>query len=229
MSKAFGRKTGQSLPLRPGGVFYYARIRYNPSVYYAVIVHVLKTSLSLLNCNIMAPPSMPILPLSEMVPGQEADLFVLLTTKEQLTTREGKPYFRVAFRDRRREVSFPIWDNSPLAADCRDNWNPGVFYKVRAVYRETNYGPQLDIRKLREVVEADADDGFDPTACLPQSRFDPQEMFEQLLGIVREQIERHRCGPGGIHPAGTSRHCCCESRRPGTIITPSWPAGLSTR
>ena len=138
----------------------------------------------------MASPSMPIVPLSEMVPGQEADLFVLMTAKEQLTTREGKPYFRVAFRDRHREVSFPIWDNSPLAADCRDNWNPGVFYKVRGVYRETNYGPQLDIRKLREVVDADAADGFDPTACLPQSRFDPQEMFEQLLGIVREQIQQ---------------------------------------
>jgi 3'-5' exoribonuclease len=131
---------------------------------------------------------MPILSLSEMVPGQEADLFVLMTAKEQLTTREGKPYFRVAFRDRRREVSFPIWDNSPLAADCQKHWNPGVFYKVRAVYRETSYGPQLDIRKLREVVQADAADGFDPTACLPQSRFEPQEMFEQLLGIVGEQV-----------------------------------------
>ena len=44
---------------------------------------------------------MPIMTLSEMVTGQEADLFVLMTAKEQLTTREGKPYFKVAFRDRR--------------------------------------------------------------------------------------------------------------------------------
>ena len=63
-----------------------------------------------------------------------------------------------------------------------------MFYKVRAVYRETNYGPQLDIRKIREVVEADAADGFDPTLCLPQSRFEPQQMFEEMLAIVRERI-----------------------------------------
>ena len=50
---------------------------------------------------------------------------MLMTAKEQLTTREGKPYFRVGFRDRGREVSFPIWDNSPLAAECRENWTPG--------------------------------------------------------------------------------------------------------
>ena len=136
----------------------------------------------------MATRSVPLTALSEMVPGQEADVFVLLTAKEQLNTREGKPYFRVAFRDRGREVSFPIWDNSPLAADCRDHWSPGVFYKVRAAYRETNYGPQLDIRKIREVVAADADDGFDPAMCLPQSRFEPRQMFDQLLAIAREEI-----------------------------------------
>jgi 3'-5' exoribonuclease len=134
------------------------------------------------------PAPMPIVALSEMVPGQEADVYVLMTTKEQLTTREGKPYFKVGFRDGGREVSFPIWDNAPLAADCREHWTPGVFYKVRAVYRETNYGPQLDIRRIRETVEADAADGFDPMMCLPQSRFDPERMFDELLSIARQEI-----------------------------------------
>jgi 3'-5' exoribonuclease len=134
------------------------------------------------------PPAMPIVALSEMLPGQEADVFVLMTAKEQLTTREGKPYYKVGFRDRGREVAFPVWDNSPLAGDCRDHWTPGVFYKVRAAYRETNYGPQLDIRKIREVIDADADDGFDPTMCLPQSRFEPERMFDELLATAREEI-----------------------------------------
>jgi len=134
------------------------------------------------------PSSMPILRLSEMEPEQEADLFVLLTAKEELHTRDGKPYFKVSFRDARREVSFPIWDNSPLAADCRQRWTPGAFYKIRATYRETNYGPQLEIRKIREVTEADAADGFDPMMCSPQSRFCPGEMFEELQGIARKEI-----------------------------------------
>ena len=61
------------------------------------------------------PPTMTVLALSAMLPGQEADIFVLMTAKEQLTTREGKPYYRVGFRDGGREVVFPIWDNSPWA------------------------------------------------------------------------------------------------------------------
>lgn len=115
-------------------------------------------------------------------------MFVLMTSKEQLTTREGKPYFKVGFRDGGREVAFPIWDNSPWAVECRDKWTPGVFYKVRAIYRETNYGAQLDIRKIREVCDADAADGFDPTALLPQSRYDAKQMFDELTTMVRERI-----------------------------------------
>jgi len=132
---------------------------------------------------------MPVVNLSEMVPDQEADVFALMTSKEELTTKTGKPYFKVGFRDRDREVSFPIWDNSPWAVDCRDAWTPGAFYKLRAVYRETNFGPQLDIRKIREATDADAADGFDPAMCRPQSRFDPQEMFAELTDIVDRQIE----------------------------------------
>jgi 3'-5' exoribonuclease len=137
----------------------------------------------------MSPKSMPVVALSEMVHGQEADLFVLMTSKEESTTRDGKPYFKVSFRDADREVSFPVWDNSPWAEECRRSWTPGVFYKLRGVYQETKYGPQLEIRKIRETTDADAADGFDPAGCRPSSRFDAQAMFDELVGIAEAQIE----------------------------------------
>ncbi len=46
----------------------------------------------------------------------------------------------------------------------------------------------MEIRKIREVVDADAAEGFDPNACQPQSRFDPQEMFDELTAIVEKRI-----------------------------------------
>ncbi len=55
-----------------------------------------------------------VVPLSELAEGQEADFFALLSEKQELTTRDGKPYFRVSFRDARREVGLPIWADSPL-------------------------------------------------------------------------------------------------------------------
>jgi 3'-5' exoribonuclease len=132
--------------------------------------------------------SVQVIALSAMTNGQEAEIFVLMTAKEELTTRDGKPYFKVGFRDQGREVSFPIWSDSAWAADCRDAWQPGKFYRVSAVYRETNYGPQLDLRHIRETNAADAKDGFSPGMCQRQSKFDSAEMFKELVEIAREKI-----------------------------------------
>lgn len=127
--------------------------------------------------------------LSELIADQEADFFALLSAKEQLTTRDGKPYFRVAFRDAHREVSFPVWSDSTWAIACDNEWTVGEFYKLRAQYRESNYGPQLEIRKIRAATKADKADGFDPAMCMACSRFDPQTMFDELLDLVRESVE----------------------------------------
>src|SRR3954470_13717626 len=118
------------------------------------------------------PMGAQILLLCELAEGQEADFFALLSEKQELKTRDGKPYHRVTFRDARREVGFPIWSDSPLAEPCRAEWSPGNFYKMRAVLRQTTYGPQLEIKKIRLVEDGDHKDGFNPRMCQPTSRFD---------------------------------------------------------
>ncbi len=128
-------------------------------------------------------------PLSELTHGQESDFFALLTAKEELTTKDGKPYFRVGFRDAGREVNFPIWNDTTWATACREQWEVGMFFKVRAQYRETNYGPQLEIRKIRPVNDDDKAEGFDPAMCLPASRFDPQEMYNELVELAAQSID----------------------------------------
>src|SRR5262245_36900918 len=135
------------------------------------------------------PMSAPIVPLYELAEGQEADFFALLAEKQELKTRDGKPYYRVTFRDSRREVAFPIWSDAPLAEACRNEWTPGGFYKMRAMLRQTTYGPQLEIKKIRPVEDGDKNDGFDPMMCQPSSRFDAVEMFAELMNIVESRIE----------------------------------------
>ncbi len=132
---------------------------------------------------------MRIVALHDLEPGQEADFFALLSDKQRLTTRDGKPYHRVTFRDARRQVSFPIWSDSPWAEACQHEWVRGEFYKLRAVYRETNFGPQLEISRIRPVREDDRNDGFDPTMLVPRSRFDPEAMYEALWELAEANID----------------------------------------
>lgn len=130
-----------------------------------------------------------IVALSDLVDGEEGDFFALMTLKEELTTRDGKPYFRVGFRDRTREVTFPVWSDSPLYVECRDDWTPGACYKIRGLYRETSYGPQLEIRKLRGIMPEDAAAGFDPLDFQARSKFDAETMFRELLELASEIAE----------------------------------------
>lgn len=127
--------------------------------------------------------------LCDLNDGEEADFFALLADKQELTTRDGKPYYRVTFRDSRREVAFPIWSDSALAEACKSEWSAGEFYKLRAVLRQSNYGPQLEIKKIRPVDDSDRADGFDPAMCQPASRFNGVEMFAELMNIVESRIE----------------------------------------
>jgi 3'-5' exoribonuclease len=132
--------------------------------------------------------TIPITTLSALSPGEEADFFALMTSKDELSTREGKPYLRVGFRDARREVQFPIWDDSPWADECRLRWWPGVFYKLRALYRETSYGPQLEIHKIRPATDEDAQEGFDPLMLRPRSANDPEATYQELVELVADSI-----------------------------------------
>ena len=142
----------------------------------------------------MSKPPIPFVQLSKMETGHECDVFALLAEKEMLTTKDGKPYIRVNFRDAIREIRFPIWSDTQIYEDCKQNWETGEFYKLRAVYRVTKYGPHLDIHKLRPVVDADKLEGFDPTQCRPSSRFAPESMHDEILALAKTH-----CGKGKLY------------------------------
>lgn len=124
---------------------------------------------------------------SAMEVGHEVDTFARMTEKERLTTRDGKPYYRVSFGDARRDVRVPIWSDSPHFADFRDNWNVGDYFKLRAILLTAKFGPQLEIKKIRLVTDDDKNDGFDRKKCQRSSSFEPEQMFDELQHIAQRQ------------------------------------------
>ncbi len=84
----------------------------------------------------MATRPASIVALADMIHGQEADLFVLMTSRDELKTRDGKTYYKVAFRDARREVSFPHLGRLPVGRRLSQTVEPGrVLQAARHVPR----------------------------------------------------------------------------------------------
>ena len=132
-----------------------------------------------------SPPS--IVALSQMENNQEADFFALLAEKEWRQTKEGKPFLKVAFRDAFRIVRFPVWSDLPIYKEFKP-LKPGTFCKLRAMYRLTAYGEQLDIRRIRPVNDGDAKEGFEPHLLRPASQFPLESMFDEILSIASKQL-----------------------------------------
>ena len=131
-----------------------------------------------------------ILPLAELEIGQEADSFVLLAEKELLHTKDSKQFYKAVFRDTAKEIpTVPIWSDSPIFEECKRNWTVGKFYKIRALLRSTpKYGQQLEIRRIREIMDGDKEDGFDPNLCRPASKYKPEAMYNEILAIAKTHV-----------------------------------------
>jgi len=128
-----------------------------------------------------------IVPLHELEPNQEADLFALLAEKELTKTKEGKPFFWITFRDAKKAIRFPVWSDTALYKDIKA-FKPGTYCKLRAVYRITSRGPQLEIHRIRIVEEADAQDGFNPVLLHPASPIDPDTMLDELHALAKQHL-----------------------------------------
>jgi 3'-5' exoribonuclease len=124
--------------------------------------------------------------LSDLTPGQYADFFALLADKTREVTSAGQPYFRCRFQDARRAVTFMAWADSTWYAPCERDWQPGQFYKLRAIYDEhEQYGPQLTrLYNIRPVNDADRADGFESAQLVEGPRRDPAAMLVELKDLV---------------------------------------------
>nr|MDQ3332045.1 HD domain-containing protein [Planctomycetota bacterium] len=126
--------------------------------------------------------------LADMSPGDVGECFVLLAGKERRTTRDGKPFYRLTFRDGGRSVAVMVWNDSAFFEDCDSSWKKGEFFRVYGRYCDTKYGPQFELDQVRRVVEEDAADGFDANDFYLATSFDPEAMFGALVGIAEEHI-----------------------------------------
>src|SRR4051812_41601999 len=88
--------------------------------------------------------------LSELAPNQQGDFFALLLDRTRGVTQHGKPYYHCRFADRRRTVSLKVWSDDRWFAQAESDWQPGKFYKLRAVYTEhEKFGPEIELQMIR--------------------------------------------------------------------------------
>ena len=126
--------------------------------------------------------------LSEMVNDQRGVFYAYLFEREERKTKEGKPYFRVAFKDASRTVGAVLWEDSPFFADCGQAWQIGTLYKIDASYSITKYGPQIQIFRIRAAQEADFREGIPKRFGVHTPSAEPEALYNQILDLAKTEI-----------------------------------------
>lgn len=160
--------------------------------------------------------------LGDMQSGQVGDFFAMLTEKSKRSTRDGKPFYSLRFRDPSRVVSTPVWQDSQYFPLC-DSWQAGQIFKIRAVYVEhEKYGGQIEIQQIRLATEKDRSDGYDPDLFVRKTRFNVDEMFAELVhhaeliadqglrSLVLLLLKKHERALR-VHPAAGRNHHAYQS------------------
>lgn len=118
------------------------------------------------------------------------DCFVQLVSCERRLTRDGKPFYKVTFRDARQSIQAILWKENPLFRDCQQYWKKGGYYKIRGIARNTNYGIQLDILRIRGVTPDDKKDGFSKNKCRPSSAIPPETTTAEILALASQHLNK---------------------------------------
>ncbi len=113
----------------------------------------------------------------DLEPNQLCRSTFLVNAKEVRQKKTGEPFLSLTLGDKTGDIEAKMWDN---VSDVVDSFAPGDFIKVKGVMSLYNSRPQFTIHTLDrlEDFEVAMSDFF------ATSSRDPQEMFQELQGII---------------------------------------------
>lgn len=103
----------------------------------------------------------------------------LVAEKNMAVSQKGSPYLNLRLKDRTGEMEGRVWDN---AVELGKLFNKGDFIHIRSKAASYRNAIQLSISHVKKIGGSE----IDPSDFLPASRFDPDKMFEDLMGFVEK-------------------------------------------
>lgn len=114
---------------------------------------------------------------SELQPNQIVTGVFLVQSKDIRQKKTGEPYLSLVLGDRTGDVEAKMWDN---AAEVLDTFERDDFVRAKGLLQVHHNRLQLTIHKLQKQGE----ELVDFTDFFPASSRNPEEMYEELRGIV---------------------------------------------
>ena len=117
---------------------------------------------------------------------KEGDKFTgiyLCKSKQILKTKAGKTYYSLILQDKTGVIDAKIWELNNGIAD----FDSMDFIMTEGMVTSFQGARQVNIRRLRKAEEGE----YDPAEYIPSSKYDIEEMYRELCGIIATIKEPH--------------------------------------
>lgn len=105
---------------------------------------------------------------------ETVNLFLLIKSAEEKTTRNGKPYLAFTFQDTSGEMSANFWDASE---EDVERYRPGTVVKLTGKREEYKGSPQLRINQIRPAQDGEPSN---PELYVERAPIKKEKMIEQF-------------------------------------------------
>lgn len=111
--------------------------------------------------------------------GERVNEIYLCKNKQSALTKAGKPYEALILQDKTGTLDAKIWEPGSVGIDDFDR-----FDYINVVGDVTSFqgALQLNVKRVRKATEGE----YEPKEYLPVSEYNVDEMYEQLLGYIKQ-------------------------------------------
>jgi 3'-5' exoribonuclease len=115
---------------------------------------------------------------------EQVETSFLVTRKDSGVSKSGKPYLNLRLRDRTGEVDARVWDN---AEEISKNFEKDDVVRVKGQVVAYQGELQINVLDIRGLAGGE----YSLRDYLPSSERDPEEMMNELGGVIRSIGDRH--------------------------------------
>ena len=111
--------------------------------------------------------------------GERVNEIYLCKNKQSALTKAGKPYEAVILQDKTGTLDAKIWEPGAVGIDDFDRFD---YINVVGDITSFQGALQLNVKRVRKATEGE----YEPKEYLPVSEYNVDEMYEQLLGYIKQ-------------------------------------------
>ena len=111
--------------------------------------------------------------------GERVNEIYLCKNKQSALTKAGKPYEALILQDKTGTLDAKIWEPGSVGIDDFDRFD---YINVVGDITSFQGALQLNVKRVRKAAEGE----YEPKEYLPFSEYNVDEMYEQLLGYIKQ-------------------------------------------